>query len=348
MKFSRGALQERIPGSDGKNFQTLIQKFFLQWLMTQRNVSPETVKSYRDAFRIFIKYLETIHKIKPSAISINCLKAENIIDFMDFLEKEKGNCSKTINNRLSAISSFIKFLSFEIPEYSCLLNRSLMIPYRKEEKRHMDFLTKDEYQALVNSCKVDTELGCRDHLMLLLLYNTGVRVSELVGLKVKNINADANGLPSYIRIYGKGRKERDVPLWKSTAVFLRKFLELHKTDENTKLFVNRIHSDLTRSGVRYRLACLVKKASEYVPSLKNKVISPHTFRHTVALNLLQAGVDISTIAIWLGHESILTTHKYMAADMEMKRRTLEKLQDYGDNSFKFRPDNTMMAFLDSL
>ena len=223
-----------------------------------------------------------------------------------------------------------------------------MIPYRKEEKRQMDFLTKDEYQSLADACVQDTESGCRDSLMLLLLYNTGVRVSELVGITVQDIIADTNGCPSYIRIHGKGRKERGVPLWKSTAVFLRKFLELHAAGNNAKLFANRANGGLTRSGVRYRLGCLVKKASEKVPSMKQKTISPHTFRHTAALNLLQAGVDISTIAIWLGHESIITTHKYMEADMEMKRRTLEKIQEPGDNSFQFRPDDTVIAFLDSL
>jgi site-specific recombinase XerD len=331
-----------------KSFQMLIQKFFLTWLMAQRNVSPQTIKSYRDAFRIYLKYLETAHAIKPSAITINCLEAEYILGYLDFLEKERGNMPKTINNRLSAISSFIRFLSFEIPEYSGLLNRSLMIPYRKEEKREMDFLTKDEYQALCNVCETGTELGCRDQLMLILLYNTGVRVSELVGLKIQDIVKDTNNLPLYIHIYGKGRKERDVPLWKSTSAFLHKFMALYNSSHNVKLFRNRDNNDLTRSGVRYRLACLVKKASEHTQSLKQKIISPHTFRHTVALNLLQAGVDISTIAIWLGHESILTTHKYMAADMEMKRRTLEKVQEPDGNSFQFRPDDAMIAFLSSL
>jgi len=209
----------------------------------------------------------------------------------------------------------LKYLSFEMPEYSGLLSRSLMIPYRKEDKKGMDFLTKDEYQALMDVCESDTGLGRRDQLMLMVLYNTGVRVSELLGLKVQDIVTDANGLPSYIHVHGKGRKERDVPLWKSTAVYLRKFMDAGNADGGDKLFINRIDGALTRSGVRYRLDRLVKKASCTVPTLARKTVTPHTFRHTAALNLLQAGVDISTIAIWLGHESILTTHKYMAADM---------------------------------
>jgi site-specific recombinase XerD len=331
-----------------KNFQMLIQKFFLTWLLAQRNVSPQTVKFYRDSFRIFLKYLEAVHKIKPAVVSVDCLNAEYILGFLDFLEKERGNQPRTINSRLSAISSFLRFLSFEIPEYSGLLSRSLMIPYRKEEKRTMDFLTKDEYRALVDVCEANSQLGHRDRLMLLLLYNTGVRVSELVALRVLDVILDANGTPSYIHVHGKGRKERDVPLWKTTAAYLKKFMESHDKDSNAKIFANRTKDALTRSGVRYRLGCLVKKASGKTASMKRKNISPHTFRHTVALNLLQAGVDISTIAIWLGHESILTTHKYMAADMEMKRRTLEKIQEPGGNPPNFRPDNAMIAFLDSL
>jgi site-specific recombinase XerD len=331
-----------------KNFQALIQKFFLQWLMAQRNVSPETVKSYRDAFKLFIKYLADVHKIKPSAVTINCLEAEYIIGFLDFLEKKRGNHPKTINNRLSAINSFLKFLCFEIPEYSGLLHRSLMVPFRKEEKRQMDFLTKEEYDKLQDACDPKSELGRRDKLMLLILYNTGVRVSELTGLRIKDIILDSSAQPTYLHIHGKGRKERDVPLWKSTAAFLKKYIETKGTCDADKLFVNRIDGALTRSGVRYRLSHIVAKASDVLPSLKHKTISPHTFRHSVALNLLQSGVDISTIAIWLGHESILTTHKYMAADMEMKRRILEKVQEPCDIPFQFCLDDAMLAFLESL
>ena len=334
--------------TDSKNFHVLLQKFFLKWLMTQKNVSPETVKSYRDSFRLFIKYLDTAHKIKPSSITINCLEAVYILGFLEYLGKERKSQAKTINNRLSAILSFLRFLSFEIPEYSSLISQSLMIPFRKTEKQTMDFLTKDEYQALQEACNLTSDLGRRDKLMLLILYNTGVRVSELVGLKNKDVIKDSNGLPSYIHIYGKGRKERDVPLWKVTASYLRKYMESHGAAGEDKLFINRTDGGLTRSGVRYRLECLVKKASVGIPTIRTKNITPHTFRHSVALNLLQSGVDISTIAIWLGHESILTTHKYMEADMEMKRRTLEKIQEPGEMAFQFKPDDTLLAFLDSL
>lgn len=330
------------------SFQTLLQKYFLQRMIAQRNVSQETIKSYRDTFRLFVTYLRTYHKVNPAAIKIEHLEAEYILGFLGILEKDRSNQPRTINNRLSAIHSFLKFLSFEIPEYSSLLKCSLQIPFRKEIKKQMDFLTKSEFEALLSVCDIKTELGRRDKLMLMLLYNAGVRVSELVGLRGKDVVTDGNGSSSYIHIHGKGRKDRNVPLWKSTSKFLLKYMEQHKILDEDKLFINYSGDELTRSGVRYRIECLVKRASESTPTLLKKTITPHTFRHTTALHLLQAGVDISTIAIWLGHESIETTHKYMEADMDMKRRTLEKLDEPGTNSYHFHPDNSLLAFLSSL
>ncbi len=235
-----------------------------------------------------------------------------------------------------------------MPEYSGLLSRSLNVPFRKGEKRQIEFLTEDEFAALKNACKTDTPLGRRDMLMILLLYNTGIRVSELLGLRLGDIHLDSQNTAAYARIFGKGRKERHVPLWKSTSKYLADYIRDLIRDESSSLFSNYIDGDLTRSGVRYRLACLQKKASEATSSLTRKNVTPHSFRHTTALRMLQSGVDISTIAIWLGHESIITTHKYMEADMEMKRQALEKMHDPGDSTYHFTPSDSTMAFLDSL
>ena len=212
----------------------------------------------------------------------------------------------------------------------------------------MEFLTEDEFAAFKNACESNTELGCRDMLMLLLLYNTGIRVSELVGIKLGDIVIDNQTSSAYIRIHGKGRKERHVPLWKSTAKYLAGYIHSRNRNEAESLFMNCTDGELTRSGVRYRLDCLQKRAAKTVPSLLKKSITPHTFRHTTALRMLQSGVDISTIAIWLGHESILTTHKYMEADMEMKRQTLEKMSEPDQSAYHFVPHNSVLAFLDSL
>ena len=328
--------------------QTLIQKYFLQWLMAQRNVSPETIKSYRDTFRLYLRYIETHCGVTPAKMSIAQFDADHILGFLSYLDKERGNNPRTVNNRLAALHSFVRYMLFELPEYSGLLNRSLMVPFRKTAKRQMEFLTEDEFAALKNACKTDTALGRRDMLMLLLLYNTGVRVSELVGLKLGDIHIDSQNTTAYIRINGKGRKERHVPLWKSTAKYLADYMSDHSCNETGSLFANCLDGNLTRSGIRYRLDCLKQKASEVIPSLAKKNITPHTFRHTTALRMLQSGVDISTIAIWLGHESIITTHKYMEADLEMKRRTLEKMGDPGQLSYHFTPDASIVAFLDSL
>jgi integrase/recombinase XerD len=330
------------------DIQTLIQKYFLQWLMAQRNVSPETIKSYRDTFRLYLRYTETHCGVTPAKISITQFDADHILGFLSYLDKERGNSPKTANSRLAALHSFVKYMIFELPEYSGLLNRSLMVPFRKTAKRQMEFLTEDEFAALKNACKTDTALGRRDMLMLLLLYNTGVRVSELIGLKLGDIHIDNQSTAAYIRINGKGRKERHVPLWKSTVKYLADYMRDQARNETGSLFTNCLDGNLTRSGVRYRLDCLKQKASEAVPSLAKKNITPHTFRHTTALRMLQSGVDISTIAIWLGHESIITTHKYMEADLEMKRRTLEKMSDPGHSSYYFTPDASIIAFLNSL
>ena len=177
----------------------LIQKYFLQWLMAQRNVSPETIKSYRDTFRLYLKYIETRCGVPPTKMSISQFDADHILEFLAHLDKERGNSSKTINNRLAALHSFVKYLIFELPEYSGLLNRSLMVPFRKTEKRQMEFLTEDEFTALKGTCKMETVLGRRDMLMLLLLYNTGIRVSELVGLKLSDIHIDSQSTAAYIR-----------------------------------------------------------------------------------------------------------------------------------------------------
>ncbi len=334
--------------TSGIQIQALIQKYFLQWLIAQRNVSPETIKSYRDTFRLYLRYIETGHGVAPSKMSVAQFDADHILGFLSYLSKERGNSPKTVNSRLAALHSFVKYLIFELPEYSGLLNRSLMVPFRKAEKRQMGFLTEDEFAALKSACNTDTALGCRDILMLMLLYNTGVRVSELVGLKLSDLHIDSRNTTAYIRVHGKGRKERHVPLWKSTVKYLADYIRDHCHDETSHLFANCIDGNLTRSGVRYRLDCLQKKAAETIPSLEKKKITPHTFRHTTALRMLQSGVDISTIAIWLGHESIITTHKYMEADLEMKRQTLEKMGDPGHSAYHFSTDATILAFLDSL
>lgn len=329
-------------------FQNLLQNFFLKRMMNQKQASPETIKSYRDTFRIYIEYLNIVHKCPPHKIGVKYIEAEYILGFLKYLAHERGNQTKTINNRLAALHAFLHFMSFEKPEYSATIQRSLMIPFRKAEKQQMDFLTKEEIDALLNACAMQEVLGRRDRMMLLILYNTGIRVSELLSLRCRNVVFDGSGTAGYIHVTGKGRKERSVPLWKITASYIKKYIEEHGLKQDEKLFINHTGDELTRSGVRYRINCLAKKAQKTSTALKNKNISPHTFRHSTALHLLQSGVDISTIAIWLGHESINTTHKYMEADIDMKQRTLEKLAEPPINGYRYRPSKDILSFLTSL
>jgi len=329
-------------------FQDLLQKFFLKRMMDQKNASPETIKSYRDTFRIYIEYLNVVHKCPPHKIGLEHIEADYILGFLEYLESKRGNQTKTINNRLAAIRAFLHFMSFEKPEYSATIQRGLTIPFRKAEKRQMDFLTRNEIDAVLDVCSTKEALGRRDRMMVLILYNTGIRVSELLSLRCRDITFDGSGTAGYIHVTGKGRKERNIPLWKTTASCINKYVEERGLKQDDKLFANHTGEELTRSGVRYRIDCLVEKAQKKIPGLKNKNISPHTFRHSTALHLLQSGIDISTIAIWLGHESINTTHKYMEADVEMKQKTLEKIAEPSVRGYRFKPSKDILAFLSSL
>ena len=200
---------------------------------------------------------------------------------------------------------------------------------------------------MLEVCNNPDALSLRDKMILMILYNTGCRVSELVNLCVSDISIEIDGTSS-IRFLGKGRKERITPIWKSTAAFIDNYIKLQNLNRDNRLLSNNRNGNLTRSGVGQRITTIKEKAAELSPSLNKKNVTPHTFRHSVAMNLLQAGVDISTIAIWLGHESIETTHKYMVADIEIKRQAMEKLDETSNSSFNYKPSKSILAFLASL
>ena len=212
----------------------------------------------------------------------------------------------------------------------------------------MSFVTKDEYESMLTVCDGSDFISTRDKMMLMLMYNTGCRVSELVNVKVTDVSTAVGTAAASIHFYGKGRKERVTPIWKSTAGYISNYIESNSLSQNDHLFQNSRHGNLTRSGVAQRITSIVFRAVQICPSLAEKKISPHTFRHSAAMNLLRAGVDISTIAIWLGHESIETTHKYMVADIETKRRAMEKLEETDDSSFHYKPSKTILDFLRTL
>jgi site-specific recombinase XerD len=326
------------------DFQALTQKFFLGRLMSQLNASSCTIASYRDAFRLFLKYELEIQKRRPDEITLQNV-ADDASQFLDHLKKTRGNKAQTLNSRLSALKSFFTFISYEFPEYSDLCRQVIKMPLRRTTHKEIAYLTKNEIKILLNSCD-ESAKGRRDRLMLLLLFNTGMRVSELTALKGDSVVSQNERC--ILHIEGKGRKSRSVPLWKDT----RKLLEAHIFDNDIKKSDYLISGEkfLTRSGVRYRIDQIVIRAMKNCPSFEKKSVSPHVFRHSTAMALLQAGIDISTIAIWLGHESIETTHKYMVADIELKQKALQQISAPRCHSsrrrYEAKPD--LMYFLENL
>jgi integrase/recombinase XerD len=280
---------------------------------------------------------------------MEAIDGDTVIEFLNYLENYRKNKCKTVNNRLAAIKSFMDFVSYECPEYLGTVRKVKAIPFRKVEKKDVCYLTKEEMDSLLNACETTNSEGRRDYLMLLLLYNSGMRVSEMISIQEKDVIIADNGR-CHLRIMGKGRKERTVPLWSTTTKCLVEYIHENAIQNNDYLLSGRNVKHLTRSGVRYRIDCIVKKATENNPLFKNKSITPHVFRHSTAMSLLQSGVDISTIAIWLGHESIETTHKYMVADIKLKENALNKLHEpeATDNENRYYATDDILQFLNSL
>jgi site-specific recombinase XerD len=328
------------------NIPLYVKRFFSEHLPGQRNYSLNTITSYRDAIRLFLLYLHDRRKIAPSGITITDICAKNIMDFLGEIEESRNNSVATRNVRLAAIRSFVNYLLLMEPTLSCDLQSILVIPVKRANLRVLDFLTHEEMDAVIDAPNEQTWSGRRDSILFEVMYNTGARVSEIVGVKVRDVKLGHGGT---IRLMGKGRKERTLPLWKGTAKALSKWIAANQLNESDALFGNARGDRMTRSGVEKRLRDAVLRASDVCPSLKTKRVSPHTIRHTTAMHLLQAGVDITLIAMWLGHESIETTHIYVTTDMEMKEKALKALQEPPSRgNFRFRPSDRLLAFLESI
>jgi site-specific recombinase XerD len=330
------------------DFQSLLQRFFLERLINQQNASACTILSYRDTFRILLKYAHEYLGISASSFSIKDIAAENVLKFLNHLEQVRKNKPETINNRLAAIKSFLEYVSYECPEYLGIIRKIKIIPSRKSKHKNIGYLTKEEIDSLIESCDISSQIGRRDRIMILLLFNSGMRVSEMANLKGSNVIRN-NG-HCQLTVLGKGRKERTIPLWSITEKILAKYIHENSIRENDYLLVGRNVLHLTRSGIRNRINYVVEKAELKCPSLKKKNITPHVFRHSTAMALLQAGIDLSTIAIWLGHESIETTHKYMTADIALKEKALAKLSEPQKNCKirRYKPCQGILQFLENL
>lgn len=329
------------------DFPALLQDFFCQRLLTQRNVTARTVASYRDSFRLLLRYAQAQLHRPPTALTLADLDAPLILGFLDYLEKDRGNGARTRNLRLVAIRSFLRYAAYRDPTTLPTIQRVLAIPMKRFERPLLGFLSRPEMEAILAAPDQSTWSGQRDHVMMTTLYNTGARVSEIIGLRIADLEHDL-GSGASVRIHGKGRKERMTPLWRSTTKLLRAWLARVRSDPDAPLFPNRYGRPLSRSGVAQRLRVAVEIAEQCCLSLRGKVISPHIVRHTTAMHLLQSGVDLSVIALWLGHESPETTHRYLEADLAMKERALDALQEPADRNNRFRPSDPVLTFLDGL
>ncbi len=331
--------------SDPSKFATLLQRFFIERLMKQKNVSPQTVAAYRDAFRLLITYLEKQLKKPPDALSLSDLDSKAILSFLDSLETERGNSIRSRNARLAAVRSFMRFVAMHSPPALLLSQQILAIPMKRFEKPLLDFLSLDEIQALLKAPDPQTWFGRRDRLLLQVLYNTGARVSELTNIRVNDLSFD--GAPC-VRLHGKGRKQRTLPLWKETAALVRVWIAAECLQPDDFLLPNRQHRRMTRCNVCERLALAVSIASSQCPSLLRRNISPHTVRHATAMHMLQSGLDITIIALWLGHESPVTTHGYVEADLLLKERALASVDPPKAKSPRYRPPPAILKFLEGL
>ena len=328
------------------SFAALVQSFFTEYLTQQRALSPQTVAAYRDAFVLFLDFAAVnLHK-QPVKLSLQDITPGLILDFLAHLERDRGNCVRTRNARLAALRAFLKFASHRDVGALHAIEQALGVPMKRFERPLLGYLTREEILAIIGT-PGPSWTSQRDHLLLHVLYNTGARVSEITGIKVSDVVLDDGA--ACIHLHGKGRKQRSVPLWRSTVKAIRAWLKLNpQFNAASALLPNRNGHAMSRSNVEKRLALAVQAAAATISDLAKRHVSPHTIRHTTAMHLLQAGVDMSVIALWLGHESPATTHHYIEADLSMKEHALARLQEPEVNIQRYRAPDSLIDFLKTL
>jgi len=313
--------------------------------MTQRNVSARTVASYRDTFRLLLGYAEVRMKKCAVALAMADLDAPFVLAFLDHLESARGNSVRTRNARLAAIRSFLHYAAHQDPASLPIIGRVLAIPTKRFDRHVLGFLSRGEVEALLAAPDRSTWSGHRDQVMFTTLYNAGARVSEVIGLRRTDVEFDG---ARCVHIQGKGRKQRVVPLWSSTVARLKEWIARMERGPEAPLFPNRDGRSLSRSGVEKRLRLAVAEAAKVCPSLVGRRVSPHTLRHTTAMHLLQSGVDMTVIALWLGHETPATTHLYVEADLTMKEQALKRIAEPPSRRLRYQAKDRLLAFLDRL
>jgi site-specific recombinase XerD len=327
------------------SFPALLERFFTQRLIQQRRASPHTISSYRDTFRQFLKFAEErLHK-PPSRLDFQEIDAPLVVTFLDSLEKQQGLSVRSRNLRLTAIHSFFRYTAFELPTHSAQIQRVLAIPSKRFTRTLVEFLTRSEVDALLAAPDQHLWSGRRDHAFILVAVQTGLRLSEMTGLKRADL---VLGTGAHLRVVGKGRKERCTPIAKSTRAVLKAWLREPQRGDNDVLFPSAKGERLSVHGVQYLLKKHRRTASKICPSLNQKRVTVHRLRHTMAMDLLQEGVDRSVIALWLGHESVETTQIYLAATLAMKEKALAKTTPRRGWPGRYRPGDPLLTFLNDL
>lgn len=330
------------------NLAPLLERFFTQRLMQQRSASGHTIKSYRDTFRQFLMFSQQQLNQTPSQLSIEQIDAPLIVAFLDELEQRRGLSIRSRNLRLTAFHSFFRYLAFELPTHAEQIQRVLAIPSKRFTRKIVGFLCREEVDALLAAPDRSTWSGRRDHAFILTAVQTGLRLSEMTGLTCTDL---IKGTGAHLRVIGKGRKERCIPLAKSTLTVLNTWLEELQSKNGVAvpvLFPSARGNRLSVHGVQYLLNKHKATASGSCPTLKDKRVTVHRLRHTMAMDLLQAGIDRSVIALWLGHESVETTQIYLEATLELKEQALAKVQQPESKTKRYQPGDDLLGFLNSL
>src|SRR5580692_8355623 len=326
------------------SFAALLERFFSQRLMQQRQASPHTISSYRDTFRQFLKFVQQrLHK-PPSRLNFEEIDTPLIVAFLNGLEKH-GLSVRSRNLRLTALHSFFRYAAYEAPDYSAQIQRVLAIPNKRFTRKLVQFLTRAEVDALLAAPDQSTWFGRRDHAFILVAVQTGLRVSEMTGLTRADV---VFGTGAHLRVIGKGRKERCTPLARSTRAVVKAWLREPQRGTGNILFPSTKGTRLTIHGVQYLLNKHRRTASKVCASLKQKRVTVHRLRHTMAMDLLQSGVDRSVIALWLGHEHVETTQIYLEATLAMKEKALAKTSPPDGTPGRYKPGDRLLAFLNSL
>lgn len=334
-----------VTASNPPSFASLVQQFFTEYLVAQRAVSPRTVACYRDALMLFLDFASHMLGKAPTSLRLVNIQPELILAFLDHLEHERHNAVRSRNLRLTALRAFLKFAGRRDVASLHVVERALGVPMKRFERPMLGYLTREEMVAVLGQ-PGESWPSQRDHLLLAMLYNTGARVSEIIGVRVIDVVLDG---AACVHLQGKGRKQRSVPLWASTVVEVRAWLRLNPTlRDEAALLPNRDGRAMSRSNVAQRLKLAVARASVQEPGILKKRVSPHTLRHTTAMHLLQSGVPFNVIALWLGHESATTTHRYVEADIEMKEKALAQLDPPDIKMRRFQAPDALMRFLQTL